>query len=498
SRAAARRQEIAVRFSLGASRGSVIAHLLSEVFLLAIGGAALGLLLAAGAARVFRALASDLPNLDQIRLDWRIVLYSLICALLATLVCGILPALRGTRRDLGRGTRTTVAGHNRVQFTLVGVQVALAVTLLAGAALLIRSFEQLSRVSPGFDPNHILTMQVSSSWGETGDPKKSMQTVERLMDSIASVPGVESSAIAASLPGIPSDFQLELKVDQGRAETEPKVITQTRVVSSNYFATMKIPLVEGEMCRETVGASTAMVNRAFANAFFPGSTPIGHHFSQPGNLYVPTSEVRGIVADTRELGMDRAPSPVIYWCAHFLQPGTDFLARTYGDPAALGETIRRAIHNAEPTRSVFDISPLNDKISDAYAQNRLRTILLAFFAASAILLACVGLYGTISYIVHLRRREVGLRIALGAMRSSIVGQFVSQGLLVSLLGCAAGLAAALVSTSVLAGMLYGVSATDPATFAMVAVLVMTVAILASLLPAIRAARVEPMQVLRED
>lgn len=501
SRAAARQQEISVRFSLGASRAAVAAHLLSEVLLLAVGGATLGLLLAAGAAQVFRTLARDLPRVNEIALDWRIVLYSLICALVATFLCGLLPALRGTRNQLAnatRGTRTTVSGRNRVQLSLVGVQVALAVTLLAGAALLIRSFEQLSRVAPGFDPEHVLTMQISNSWGETADPKVSARRVERILDTMAAVPGVESTAISASLPGVPFDYQLELKVDEGRAESEPKVITQTRVVSSSYFATMRIPLVEGEMCREGTGASTALVNRAFANAYFPGSTPIGRHFSQPGNLYVPPSVVQGIVADTRETGMDRAPGPVIYWCAHFLQPGTYFLARTHGDPAAMGETMRRTIHGIEPTRSVFEVRPLTDMISDAYAENRLRTILLSFFAGAAILLACVGLSGTIGYIVHVRRREVGLRLALGAMRSSIVGRFVSQGLLVSALGCAAGIVVALFVTRLLSGMLYGVTATDPVVFGLVVVLVLAVALLASLLPAIRAARLAPMQVLRED
>jgi putative ABC transport system permease protein len=501
SRSAARQQEISVRFSLGASRASVAAHLLSEVFLLAISGATLGLLLAGAAAQVFRSLARDLPRVDEITLDWRIALYSLGCSLVVTVLCGILPAMRGTRNRLAnsvRGSRTTVSGRNRVQLALVGVQVALAVTLLAGAALLIRSFDELSRVSPGFAPENILTLQISSSWGETADLNASRQRVARVLESILAVPGVDMAAVTGMLPGIPSDFQVELKTQEGRAETEPKIITQTRVVSPGYFATMRIPLLSGELCREGTHQNTSMVNRAFANAYFAGSSPIGHHLVQPGNLYVPDTEVRGIVGDAREYGLDREPAPTIYWCAQSLQPGTHFLARTHGDPAAMAETLRRTLRTVEPSRSVFDLRPLADQISDAYAENRLRTILLAFFAVAAILLASIGLYGTISYVVQMRRREIGVRLALGAMRAQIAGTFVSQGLLVSGVGCLAGLVVALISTRLLQGMLYGVSATDPTTFAAVAVLALAVALLASLIPAVRAARLEPMQVLRED
>ncbi len=501
SRAAARKQEISVRFSLGASRASVVAHLLAEVLILAVSGAGLGLLLAAGAAGVFRSLAKSLPRVEEIALDWRIVIYSLACAIVVTLLCGIFPAIRGTRSNLAdsaRGTRTSVSGGNKVQFALVGIQVALAVTLLAGAALLVRSFQQLSRVSPGFEPEHILTFQISSSWAETGDPKASKRRVERILEGLRAVPGIDAAATAYNLPGVPSEFQVELKTEEGRAETEPKIVTQARAVSPTYFATVQIPLLAGEMCRDEPNVNTMMVNRAFASAYFPGSSPIGRHLTQPGNLYIPTSEVRGIVGDARETGLDREPVPTVYWCISPGQPGTHFLARTHGEPRLMAETIRRTIHDLEPIRSVFDIAPLMDQISDGYAETRLRTILLAFFASAAMLLACVGLYGTISYTVNVRKREVGLRLALGAMRTQIVSKFLFQGLLVSALGCLAGLAIAVAFTRLLSGMLYGVSATDPATFGGVVVMVLAVSILASLLPAIRAARLEPMQVLRED
>jgi predicted lysophospholipase L1 biosynthesis ABC-type transport system permease subunit len=241
-----------------------------------------------------------------------------------------------------------------------------------------------------------------------------------------------------------------------------------------------------------------MVNRSFANTYFPDGSPIGLHFTQLGNPFARPSVIRGIVADAREMGLEREPVPTIYWCGPTWQPGTYFLARTQIDPRALGETIRRAVNAVEPRRSVYGIVPITSLISDSYAQTRLRTVLLVFFAVAAILLACVGLYGTISYSVTLRKREVGLRLALGAHRPRIVRQILSQGLAVAIAGCLGGLLLAAAFTRLLAGMLYGVSATDPGVLAGVVALVLCVTALASLVPALRAARLDPMRVLRDE
>jgi putative ABC transport system permease protein len=502
SRAAGRRQEIAVRFSLGASRASVVAQLLTEALILALAGALLGLAVAAAASSIFRVLAKDLPRIEEIGLDWRIVLYTLLCSVAAALACGILPAIRGTRRDLAGSLalagRSQVSGRNGVQFVLVGVQVALAVTLLAGAGLLLRSFQELGRVSPGFDPSHVLAFHISTSWAETNDYKGSAQRVQRLLDALRSVPGVESAASSLFLPSVAAAYQVELRPLEGRAETEPKMLAQSRAVTGSYFATMHIPLLAGEICREHSTTQQMVVNRSFANAYLNGAAAIGRHVEQPGDAYSGPAEIRGIVGDAREIGLDHEPVPTVYWCYTATQPGAYFLARTHGDPRALAETIRRKIHEIEPMRSVYDLTPLADRISDAYAENRMRTILLAFFAATAIALACVGLYGTLSYLVSMRQREVGLRLALGAMRTQIVRQFLTQGLRVSLAGCIAGIALAAAFTRMLAGMLYGVSAWDAPTLAGVVILVLAVSVMASLLPAIRAARLEPMQVLRDE
>jgi putative ABC transport system permease protein len=419
-----------------------------------------------------------------------------------TLLCGLVPAIRGTSRSLSgslaQSSRSQVSGRNPLQWLLVGVQVALAVTLLAGAGLLLRSFQQLGRVSPGFDAAHILTFQLSMNWGETGDMKKLRQFTDRILETLRATPGVEAAAISVGVPGIPFRYQTELKLMEGRADTEPKIVAENRFVSASYFATMRVPLLAGEVCRETDGPPSVVVNRSFANAYFPGSSAIGHHLQALNLGYSGPAEIVGISGDAHETGLDRLPVPTAYWCAPIAEPGTFFLVRTRKAPMTMAETIRHQIHDVDPQRSVYDFAALEQRFSDALAENRLRTILLTFFAATAMSLACVGLYGTLSYSVNVRRREVGLRLALGALRGQIVKQFLLQGLGVSFLGCITGSVLAGAFAHVLSGMLYGVSPSDSATLSAVILLVLVVATVASLLPAIRAARTEPMQVLREE
>jgi len=524
ARAAQRQHEISVRFSLGASRATIVGQLLTEAFLLALIGAALGLFVASGASKVFQSLAGDLPRVEEIRLDWRIVLYSLACSVVATLLCGLVPAVRGTREtlssSLAAASRTQVSGRNPLQWLLVGLQVALAVALLAGAGLLLRSFQALGRVSPGFDMSRVLTFRISGSYAETVDWKSLTQRIDGTIERLQGVPGVEGAAASTELPGVPSHYPTELKFAEGQQDSQHKIVAESRLISPGYFATMQIPLLAGELCREPqmnlkssasdptgihhveLSAIQVLVNRSFADTYPAGSTVIGHHLQVLGNSFLQpkdVGEVRGIVGDAREEGMNRSPSPTVYWC--FGAPGGPdpfYLVRTQAEPMAMAKTLRQKIHEIEPARSVFDITPLEARIDDAFAENRLRTVLLAFFAATAVSLASVGLYGTLSYSVNVRRREVGLRLALGAVRGQIVKQFLLQGLGVSFLGCVAGWFLATVFARVLSGMLYGVSPTDVTTLSIVVVLVLAVAAIASLVPAIRAARVEPMQVLRDE
>jgi putative ABC transport system permease protein len=497
-----REHEISVRFSLGASRRAVMAQLLTETFVLALIGTLVGLIVAGLSAQVFRLLAKDLPRVQEIGLNWRIVGYSLFCALSVTFLCGLLPAWRATSGlagSLAQHSRTQVSGRNRIQWTLVGVQVALAVTLLFGAGLLLRSFQELGRVSLGFDPNHVLTLHVSGSWAETSDLKGLKQRVDRTLEALRAVPGVEGAATSAALPGVTGDYKAELQLPEGQDDISRKVVADNRFVSPGYFDVVRIPLLEGEPCSEREGQKVVIVNRSFVRRYFSTMPPIGHHLVfGAGTLFAVTGEIRGIVGDAREEGLNAEPMPAAYWCVSAPTPDPHYLIRTHGEPMVMADTLRRAILRVEPSRSVFDLMPLQAHLSDAFAEGRLRTILLTMFALTAVSLACVGLYGTLSYFVTQRRREIGLRLALGAGRQQIARRYVLQGLRVASLGCLCGLVLAAAAGKLLSGMLYGVSSFDAMTFAGVLLLMFFVAACAALLPAWRASRTDPMQVLREE
>lgn len=502
ARTAEREHEISIRFSLGASRAAIVTQLLAEVMGVALLGALAGLAVAAGAARSFHLLAATLPRAAEVRLNWSVVAYTLACALATALLCGLYPALRGTRRGLANGLaaggRTQVSTRNPMQWTLVGIQVTLAVTLLVGAGLLLRSLDELGHVSPGFDPSHVLTLQVSGSWGETVNMAAVSQRVDRTLDGLRTLPGVEDAATAGILPGVPSLYQMEFNLD-GKIDPGRKILADSRTVSSGYFGTMKIPLLSGTACKNASTTSDLVVNRSFANLYLGGTAGLGHVLQSAGTSNFPISGmVRGIVGDAREEGLNELPVPTVYFCFSAPNPFPNYLIRTRGEPMAMADAVRRRIHDLEPTRSVYAIMPLEQHLSDAFIENRLRTGLLSLFALVAVALACIGLYGTLSYLGRLRQREVGVRLALGAMRGHIVARFLLQGLRVVGLGCAAGLALAFGMSRFLRGMLYGVSALDPATYAAVVVLIIMVAALASLAPALRAAWVEPVKVLREE
>ncbi|PYT80298.1 MAG: ABC transporter permease [Acidobacteria bacterium] len=505
ARARQREQEISLRFSLGAPRGAIVMQLLTETFVLTLAGGALGLFVAGAASKVFQALAGELPRVDEIRLDARIVLYTIACSIMVTVLCGLFPAIRETRENLSsslaRAGRGQVSGRHSLPWLLVGLQVMLAVTLLAGAGLLLRSFQALGRVSPGFDPSHVLTFHLTGSYAETANPKTLAQRIDGTIAALRRVPGVEAAAASGGLPGLAREYETELKFTDGEVNPDRKILAEDRFISDGYLATMKIPLLQGEDCRPGFGTQEggALINRSFANTYLAGSTGIGRHLKAVmETAFIGPGEIRGIVGDAREEGLNREPTPTVYWCGSGFDPDPYYLVRTSTNPMAMAETLRKKVHEVEPARSVFEVMPLEEHLGEAFGEDRLRAILLSFFSATALSLACVGLYGTLSYTVSQRRREVGLRLALGALRGQIVKQFLLQGLGVTLLGCVAGWGLAVGFTRVLSGMLYGVSPTDAVTLSFVIFLVLFVAAIASLAPAIRAARVEPMQVLREE
>jgi putative ABC transport system permease protein len=502
ARTSDRAHEISVRFSLGASRRAIISQLLTEVLVLALIGSGLGLLLAAGAAHVFQQMANTLPRAGEIVLNWRIVFYTFVCALATTLICGLVPALRGTRlelaQSLAQNSRTQASSRHPLQWLLVGVQVMLAVTLLSGAGLLLRSLQQLSRVSPGFDPGQVLKFQITGSWGETADMKTLAHRIDRTLDGLRGTPGVEAAAIAELVPGIPEKYQMEFSID-GRSNLEHKVLAESRPVSSGYFDTMRIPLFQGEPCREQSATSDVVVNRSFVRMYMNDSPVLGHNLAIVAERSLPIQGiVRGVVGDAREEGLNTPPVPTVYLCFSAPSPFPNYLVRTHGGPMAMAETIRRRVKELEPQRSVFAMMPLQQQLEDAYSENRLRTVLLGSFAMTAVLLASIGLYGTLNYLGRLRRREMGVRLALGAVRSNIVGHFLNLGLRVTVVGSIAGVLLSLGTNRLLTHMLYGVSTLDGETYLAVLSLILMVAIIASLLPAWRAAHVDPIAVLRQE
>lgn len=260
-----------------------------------------------------------------------------------------------------------------------------------------------------------------------------------------------------------------------------------------------IPIATAEKSNPATRGAQILINRSFADTYLAGSTAIGHHLELVDNpFHLPPAEIRGIVGDAREEGLNREPGPTVYYCSSAPVPDPFYLVRTRTAPMVMARTIRQKVHELEPARSVFDLSPLDEHLNEAFAENRLRTVLLTFFALTAVCLACVGLYGTLSYSVSMRRREIGLRLALGAMPAQIVKHFLLRGLGVSLAGCVIGCGLALGFGHVLSAMLYGIFPSDITTLASVILTVLIVAGLASLLPAIRAAHVDPLDVLRDE
>jgi predicted permease len=498
SRATRRQHEIAVRYSLGASRATVIAQLLTESGVLALAGALAGLLVAVGASAAFRLLAPDFPRLEEAAINTRIVLYTTAWAVAVALLCGLVPAIRGAGRPTGlAGGRTQVFTGHSLQWLLVGVQMTLAVTLLTGAGLLVRSFDKLSRVDAGFNTSHVLTFRVSATFGEERDYNRTIQRINRTLDTLTALPGIEAAATTTYLPGIPGQDQREFKLAEGRGTSTTAMVAEARWVSPGYFETMQIPLLAGEGCGPTTsaaGATEVLVNRSFVDRYLAGESPIGLHVA----TLTPSPRIIGVVADARERGTDRSPVPTVYTCFSAPTPFPWFLVRTSNDPMAAAAMVRRSINEFEPLRSIYEIEALDGRIDDSYAQNRLRTLVLVLFASTALSLACLGIYGTLSYIVSLRRREVGLRLALGATRSGILRRFIAQGVRVAGVACFGGLVLSIAFARALSSMLYGVSSSDPVTLSSVVGIVLTVAALASFIPAARAAFVEPMRILRNE
>ncbi|HUE21159.1 MAG TPA: FtsX-like permease family protein [Bryobacteraceae bacterium] len=503
-----RAREMAIRISLGARRGQIVRQLLGEAFLIALPGSLCGLLLAVWGTEFLRSVVADrLPRAEGIALNWQVAGFTLLLGVLTTIVFGLLPALTPSRAETGaalaHGSRTQVGGSQNLLRMLVGAQVALAMVLLVGAGLLIRSMVSLLHVPLGFDTHNVLTLHVSASWAEKNNMLGVQHRLQRTLAAIESAPGVSSAAVALNLPGAGGDYNLELHMGGRQSRgTGEKVLANAPVVSASYFRTLGIPLLAGQMCRDVIDSKEpqqAMVNRQFVDRFLPNENPVGHTLEAGEGSKTSSTLIVGVVGDTRDTSRMEAPTPTVYWCTlPGFWPDPIYLVKTQAARMALATDLRALLKRLEPGRAVYGLAPLEDQLATNMDERRLETVLLSSFGLTALLLASVGLYGVVGFYVSQRTREIGLRIALGARPGQVFRQVFRQGALLCAGGVAAGIAAGALLTRSVSSLLFGVGRWDPVTFVAGPAILLAVGALATWMPARRATQVEPMEALRDQ
>lgn len=503
ARSLGRRKEIALRAALGATRGQILQHLFVETLLLSVTGGAVGLGLAYLAMPAIRAMLDrQLPRSSELTLDGTVLMFTLAISMVTGILAGMVPALRSSRVDLNDtlkqgGRSNSQAGGRRTRNLLVISEVALSFVLLMGAGLMIRSLWALRHVNPGIDPRHVLTMSIALPQAKYPTQPQQAAFFEQALRLTRSSPGVESAALVDNLPlegGSIQPVTFEGRPAAAMAE-QPEVTT--RRASPGYLTTMRIPLVMGRDFRENDGA-VALVSESMAKEYWPGENPIGRHMKftfDPENNW----EVIGIVGDVKTASLTESPKATAYQCSNRLKGNFMTLAaRTSGDPLAFANSISDAIHEVDREQPVQNVRSMEDLVASTLSSERLTALLLGVFAGLAIVLASVGIYAVLSYAVRNRSREIGIRTALGAQVGDVVRLVLTEGMKPALLGIAAGIIGTFSLTSVLTRLVYGVSPSDPSTFAAVSLSFIAVAILASALPAYRASKLDPLKILRDE
>jgi putative ABC transport system permease protein len=515
ARSSARHQEIAVRMAIGAGRARILRQLLTESVLLAFAGAAFGLFFAWLAMAPLVSLAANaIPNVGPIGLDGRVLAFSMSLALLAGILFGLAPALQTAKLDL-RGvlndaSRGTTGGTRRQQFRniLVVSEVALALILLVGAGLLIRSFERLQDVSPGFQPANLLVADVPLSPRAYPKAPQRMEFFDHLLERARNIPGVTSAGAATNLPVSGGGGILHFNIE-GRPpkSAHDYIVVGYRPVSSAYLQTLRVPLMQGRLLADTDTEKTeyvVVVNDAMARQFFPGESPLGKHIQIGGlpNDEVPKMRIIGIVGCMKQnLATDSTAEIYLpYRQANTMLPvfAMSVVLRTDNDPRSEIAPLRTVVHDLDPNQPVIRFRTMEENIATSVTAPRFRTVLLGIFAVSALLLSIVGLYGLMAYSVSQRVHEIGIRVTLGAQHADVLRLIVGQGLKLALWGVVVGLAGAIALSRLLKTFLFSVSATDPGTFAVVAFILVGVALIASYIPARRATRVDPIVALRYE
>jgi putative ABC transport system permease protein len=501
-----REREMAIRSSIGASRGQVVATVMREVMLIAAAGAVCAGAAAAWSIHLMAKVFADLPRMAELRFDWRALLFAAAVSMLAAAIFGAVPAIQATRSDLAallaEGSRSVSGGRRSLQRGLVIAQLAVTVLMLAGAGLLLRSYYNLSHLDAGFNPDNALTFHVGAAWDEDRPRIGRMQ--EQIIAELERFPGVEAAGITNFLPASGATLRYQVQIE-GIAQTEEngRFTVGERTVSSGYLRALRIPLLAGEWCpafrMDLKAPEKAMVNRRFVELFAKGQNVVGRHFSFADSASGPGLWITGVIGDVREDGLAASPVPYVYACLTAgAWPDPNYVVRTRGDSRALMQAVSQLVHGVEPNRAVFGIKSLGSVLDDALEQPRLNTRFLALFAGTAMILAAVGLYSLISLVVTSRTRELGVRIALGAGRGQIMRMvFGGAGRLLAA-GIVLGLVLTLFAESLMKSVVFGVSPLDALTLAGAVTVLALVSALAAFLPARKAAAIDPLEAMRSE
>jgi putative ABC transport system permease protein len=508
ARAAARHKEMSIRTALGAGRLRLIRQMLTESGLLSCLGGACGLLLALWGVDLLVWLSPEnLPRLGEIGLDARVVGFTFAVSVLTGLVFGLAPALQASRLDLvsslkegGRSSQEGF-GRHRMRSLLIVLEVALALVLLVGAGLMLRSFQRIQQVDPGFNPNNVLALEISLPRSKYPRKEQIRNFYNQVTERVSTLPGVESVAATWMLPLSGQDAGRGFDIEGYSPAPNERVNAAFSAVTPRYFRTMEIPVRAGREFTEQdgpTGQSVVIVNETLAQRYFPGGDALGKRIKLRGDDN-PWLTIVGVASDVKHTELTAQPRMQMYLSS--LQtpfPFMNVVVRTTVDPASLTAAVRQEVWAIDPAQPVASAETMQQLISNSVARARFNTLLLGVFSVVALLLAAIGLYGVMAYSVTQRTHEIGIRMALGAQGRDVLRLVLRQGMTLAFLGVLTGLAAAFALTRVMASLLYGVTATDPLTFAAVALVLSLVALLATIIPARRATKVDPMVALRYE
>ncbi len=509
ARASGRSREIAVRRALGASRWRIAQQSLTESLVLAICGGGLGVLVAIWTTSLLLALApKNLLPVEHIGVDLRIVLFLVAVSLLTAIVCGLAPALDAARADLSASMREsgrgmTGARGSRLRHFFAVAEIALSLVLLAGAGLLSRSFVRLTDVDPGFQPHNLLAMRIELSGAKYKEDAAAVAFFRQLLDRVRALSGVRAASMANAPPlqgpGPATDFTI---VGRPAPALGQENVTDVRVVDPDYFQTLGIPLLRGRTFtprEETVMSHVVVISQSLARAYFPDQDPIGRKLAIDMKLNNDPSEIVGVVGDVKHYGLDTAPPAVVYWPhAELVYSGMTLVIRADSNPVTQVGSIRAILHGMDPELPIARVATMDEWVSDSVAKQRFSATLLSIFAAIALILATVGIYGVVAYAVSQRTREFGIRLALGAGRGKVLILVLRYGARLALLGVIFGAAGTFTLSQSLRSLLFHVSPFDPLTLASVAVFLSGVTLLACWIPARRATKVDPLIALRYE